>query len=303
MRKFPATLAARAAFRRASGPGNACWSGRASLLAAATGHAAGGLAAAGLAAVGLAAAGLAAAAGGFFPIGPAAAAVPPYDPARLAHVGDARQLIVVTGVSRSSTYATLRTYQRAGDGTWSPRFAAVQARIGYAGWVPAASRIEGTGTTPAGTFTLTTAFGLSPQPGTAMGYRHADRNDYWVGDNKDPKTYNIFQPSASPHRSWRIPRAERLSDFPVQYAYALVIDFNRPVASTVAWRADRGEYVTNHPANVRRGSAIFLHVNGKGATAGCVSIPRANMISVLRWLNPAQHPRIVMAPLATIGTA
>jgi L,D-peptidoglycan transpeptidase YkuD (ErfK/YbiS/YcfS/YnhG family) len=250
-----------------------------------------------------AAVGPASAGAAFLGAAPAAAAVPAYDPTRLAHVGDARQLIVVTGVSRTSTYATLRTYQRAADGTWSPRFAAVRARVGYAGWVPAASRIEGTGTTPSGTFALTTAFGLSPDPGTAMGYRHADRNDYWVGDNKDPKTYNIFQPSASPHRSWRISRAERLADYPVQYAYALMIDFNRPAARTIAWRADRGEYVTGHPADVRRGSAIFLHVNGKGATAGCVSIPKANMINLLKWLNPAQRPRIVMAPLAEIGTA
>jgi L,D-peptidoglycan transpeptidase YkuD (ErfK/YbiS/YcfS/YnhG family) len=229
--------------------------------------------------------------------------VPPDHPSRLAHVGDARQLIVVTGVSRTSTNATLLTYELGGDGIWTAKFAAMPARIGYAGWVPASTRIEGAGTTPQGTFTLTTAFGLKTNPGTTMGYRHVDGNDYWAGDNRDAKTYNVFQPSASPKRSWRISRSERLAAYPVQYEYAVVIDFNRPVASTVAWRADRGEYVTGHPGDVRRGAAIFLHISGKGSTAGCVSIPRANLISVLTWLNPALRPRIVMGPLADIGTA
>jgi L,D-peptidoglycan transpeptidase YkuD (ErfK/YbiS/YcfS/YnhG family) len=215
------------------------------------------------------------AAGVVFAARAGASATPPYDPARLAHVGDARQLVVVTGVSRTSTYATLRAYQKNADGAWSATFAAMPARIGYGGWVPGPRRIQNTGTTPQGTYTLTTAFGLQPDPGTPMPYRHADGTDYWVGDNRDPKTYNLFQPSASAHRSWRIGQSERLASYPSQYAYAVVIDFNRPDPRTVAWRADRGEYVTSRPADVRRGSAIFLHVNGSGSTAGCVSVARA----------------------------
>jgi L,D-peptidoglycan transpeptidase YkuD (ErfK/YbiS/YcfS/YnhG family) len=54
---------------------------------------------------------------------------------------------------------------------------------------------------------------------------------------------------------------------------------------------------------VRLGSAIFLHVNGSGSTAGCVSVSRAEMIRVLTWLDPAMRPRIVMAPESEIGKA
>jgi L,D-peptidoglycan transpeptidase YkuD (ErfK/YbiS/YcfS/YnhG family) len=237
------------------------------------------------------------------PADPSGAAVPPYDPTRLAHVGDARQLVVVTGTSRTSTYATLRTYAKGDDGRWTARYPAMPARIGYGGWVPASRRVQLTGTTPQGTFTLTTAFGLSPDPGTAMDYRRADRTDYWAGDDRDPKTYNLFQPAATRYRTWRTSRSERLAAYPVQYAYAVVIDFNRPAASTVSWNARHHEYVTTRPADVRRGSAIFLHVSGKGSTAGCVSIPRTDLSRVLRWLNPALHPRIVMAPLSAIGSA
>jgi len=232
-----------------------------------------------------------------------AADLPVYHPARLAHVGDAQQLIVVTGVSRTSTHATLRTWQRDVTGTWWQPLPAMPARIGYGGWVLAATRVQDTGTTPQGTFTLTTAFGVDADPGTALPYRRVDADDRWAGDERDPKTYNLFQAVASPLRTWRTERSERLAAYPTQYRYAAVIDFNRPAPATVTWDRLRRQYATSRPVDVRRGSAIFLHVNGAGATAGCVSVARADMVSVLTWLDPARRPRIVMAPESAIGTA
>jgi L,D-peptidoglycan transpeptidase YkuD (ErfK/YbiS/YcfS/YnhG family) len=229
-----------------------------------------------------------------------AAAAPAYHPTRLMHVGDAKQLIVVTGQSTTSTYSTLRTYQLGADGRWTERFPAMAARNGYAGWAWGTARVQDTGTTPAGTYTITTAFGLQANPGTKISYRVADSNDYWVGDNKDPKTYNLFQPSASATRTWRTSQAERLAGYPTQYAYAAVIDFNRPAPGSLTWNSTYGEHVTSQPVDVRRGSAIFLHVNGSGSTAGCVSVARADLVNVLKWLDPAKKPRIVMAPLAQI---
>ena len=53
----------------------------------------------------------------------------------------------------------------------------------------------------------------------------------------------------------------------------------------------------NMPARPGRGSGIFLHEVYPGyATAGCVSLPEADLLRVLRWLDPAASPRIVMAP-------
>ena len=43
-----------------------------------------------------------------------------------------------------------------------------------------------------------------------------------------------------------------------------------------------------------RGAGIFLHVNGKGATAGCVSVPRAFMRSMMAGLNPKRRPVIAI---------
>jgi len=42
------------------------------------------------------------------------------------------------------------------------------------------------------------------------------------------------------------------------------------------------------------GSAIFLHVSLGRPTAGCVSLPAGQLVDVLRWLDPAQSPRIVL---------
>jgi L,D-peptidoglycan transpeptidase YkuD (ErfK/YbiS/YcfS/YnhG family) len=232
-----------------------------------------------------------------------AAAAPVYHPTRLAHVGDAQQLVVVTGKSRTSSYATLRTYQKNANGTWTATFSAMPARTGYKGWVVGTSRVQNTGTSPRGTYRITTAFGLAKNPGTKIPYRLADGNDYWAGDQKDPKTYNLVQSSASAKRTWRIGQAEKLASYPTQYEHAAVIDFNRPAASTVTWNATYSEYVTSKPVDVRRGSAIFLHVNGAGSTAGCVSLRRSDLIAVLKWLDPAKKPRIVMAPESEIGKA
>jgi L,D-peptidoglycan transpeptidase YkuD (ErfK/YbiS/YcfS/YnhG family) len=238
-------------------------------------------------------------------VGPGAvrAAVPAYHPSRLAHVGDARQMIVVTGRSVTSSYATLRTYTKGADGRWREHFAAMGARIGYAGWVPGTSRRQGTGTTPRGTYPVTTAFGVAGDPGTTLPYTRVDGNDYWVGDSRDPRTYNLFQRSASATRTWRIATAERLAAYPTQYRHAAVIDFNRPARRTVRWDSRHRQYVTSRPVNATRGAAIFLHVNGKGATAGCVSVSRTQLVRLLRWLDPAKRPRIAMAPAGQIGLA
>jgi L,D-peptidoglycan transpeptidase YkuD (ErfK/YbiS/YcfS/YnhG family) len=42
------------------------------------------------------------------------------------------------------------------------------------------------------------------------------------------------------------------------------------------------------------GSAIFFHVSTGSATAGCVSLPVAELLEVLRWLNPNDHPTITI---------
>ncbi len=235
----------------------------------------------------------------------AEAAPPPYFPTQLAHVGNARQLVVVTSSSPSSSYATLRTYSKGSDGVWRQQFAPMLARAGSHGWSWGIRRVQGDRTSPIGTFTLTTAFGLRTNPGTHLAYLHADQDDYMAGDQRDPRTYNVLQTSASATRTWLANSndSERIGAYPTQYQYGVVIDFNRPVASTITYSRVHSEYVTSRPANIRLGFAIYLHVRGGGSTAGCISLALADQVAVMRWLTPTMHPRIVMAPMVNIRQA
>ena len=45
-----------------------------------------------------------------------------------------------------------------------------------------------------------------------------------------------------------------------------------------------------------KGSAIFLHVSTGHGTAGCVAVADPVLVSLLRWLDPARQPVIVMGP-------
>ena len=57
----------------------------------------------------------------------------------------------------------------------------------------------------------------------------------------------------------------------------------------------------NVPAVPNKGSAFFLHQGNGKATAGCVSLGAGDLVEVLRWLDPAAAPRIVMAPKSLLG--
>ncbi len=236
--------------------------------------------------------------------GPPAAAradvVPGYHPSRLTHVGDARQVVVVTSSSWSTSYATLRTYELTDDGAWRAVFAPMGARIGARGFAPAVSRRQNTSTTPAGTFPLPRAFGSWGAPGTRMPYYQIDKDDWWPYDPRDPATYNVFQYGRLAGAAWRPAWAERLRAYaPRQYGYAVVIGFNLP--GGVGYSPAARQHVATTPADTRAGGGIFLHVKGPGATAGCVALDFAALQRVLRWLDPAASPVVVMGPEAVIG--
>jgi L,D-peptidoglycan transpeptidase YkuD (ErfK/YbiS/YcfS/YnhG family) len=224
--------------------------------------------------------------------------VPRYHPARLAHVADTRQVVVVTAPGWRSTRGTLRTYERAADGTWTQVLGDTPAWLGAGGLVRAEKRRQGTGTTPAGTFALPSAFGRRGNPGTAMPYVQFDRNDAWPYDPGDPATYNVFQHEPRWKR-WSGGYVEHLWRLRDQYRYVAVLDYNLPAAPYVLRR--NGLRTAPVPADTRRGGGIFLHVDDDRPTAGCVAIPVGPMREVLRWLDPAANPVIVIGPRRAIG--
>lgn len=230
---------------------------------------------------------------------PEASAAPAYHPSRLRHVGTSRQVVVVTSPSWGSSTATLRAYRKDANGDWRLRFGPWRARVGYNGMSPAQRRVQDDGTTPAGTFRLLWSFGSLEDPGTALGYTRFDRNDWWPIDPRDPATYNVFQHRRSRLAEWRTSKAERLADWgDDEYRYGVVLDFNVP--DETRWSRRVRQRVATEPADTRRGGAIFLHVNGPGATAGCVSVGLDRMKMLLLWLDPTRRPRIVIGPSSVI---
>jgi L,D-peptidoglycan transpeptidase YkuD (ErfK/YbiS/YcfS/YnhG family) len=159
---------------------------------------------------------------------------------------------------------------------WTRRYDVRDGRIGYGGLVAATKRVQGSGTTPLGTVRLIAAFGRHPSPeGWDLPYRRIHRGDYWVEDNAS-RYYNRYRNRAEGGFRWWIPASdtnssERLTDFRRQYEYSIVTSYNR-------------EQVRH------RGAGIFLHVNGDGATAGCVSAPRTFLRRLMWRLDPARVP-------------
>ncbi|MFD4576837.1 L,D-transpeptidase [Streptomyces sp. NPDC058417] len=193
-------------------------------------------------------------------------------PARMADTGGGSQLLTAVAPEAGSTTGTLTWWDRR-DGRWV-RAGSAAARFGAGGLVEGTERRQGTNTTPAGLYDLPYAFGTEPAPrGTSYPYRPVREDSWWCQDNAS-RAYNRWtEPRPA---DCRAAESEHLADYRTQYAHALVVGFNyhEPV---------RG-----------RGAGIFLHVNGKGATAGCVSVPAEAMRRVLAWVEPGRRPHLAI---------
>lgn len=188
----------------------------------------------------------------------------------LAGTQTVRQLITVTAASHSTTYATLRAY-RVSDGKRVLVFGPWTARVGYNGVARPSMKREGDGRTPSGTYPISFFFGVQPKLRFSFSFRHAYTYDYWDDDPASPR-YNEW---VNARRHSPGARPEPLHQVPA-YDYAAVIAYNTARVPGL-------------------GSAIFLHVGTGTATAGCVSLPRARLITILRWLRPLEHPLITIS--------
>ena len=183
------------------------------------------------------------------------------------------QLVTVVAASASSTVAELHAWQRDSDAGWRRAQGPVRVRVGTAGIGPTS---EGVGRTPAGSYRLTEAFGRSADPGTRLPYTRVDGQDWWVSD-VDSRLYNTRQRCAPSQCPFDERESENLHRAGPSYDHAAVIGYNPP------------------PATPGAGSAFFVHVDAGVASEGCVVVPRADMIELLRWLDAAAEPMITIA--------
>ena len=206
---------------------------------------------------------------------PSRAAAPPL-PSLLADTGGGSQLILAVAPRANSTSGTLSWWERR-NGMWVKVGSAV-ARFGAKGLVEGGARKQGSYTTPTGLYDLPFAFGIKAAPsGTKAKYRRVNGSSWWYEDTRS-RVYNRWSEPLA--RDCRGSESERLISYPTQYAYGFVVGFNyaKPVKG--------------------RGAGIFLHVNGRGATAGCVSVPGDAMRRILRWADPWREPHIA---IGTVG--
>lgn len=158
----------------------------------------------------------------------------------------------ILGVVANGSSSTVYLFEKNGS-QWQTVLS-VPGRVGYNG---VGSSYEGSGRTPKGAYQLGFAFGTGPNPGTNLAYKQITGSSYWISNPEDSQ-YNTWQ-----ERSNSSSLDEHMSDYPTQYKYGITLNYNN---------------------GVNGGSAFFVHVNGNGATAGCVSVSESNMLYLMQHI-------------------
>ncbi|WP_332829955.1 L,D-transpeptidase family protein [Clostridium perfringens] len=182
---------------------------------------------------------------------------------------NSNQIIVVTTNNMNTSYCNIEIYEKNDSGEWN-NIDSTTGRVGANGLAYIENRVQSTNTTPAGVMSITGAFGVKNNPGTKLDYIKVNNNMYW-DLNSENSTYNRLI-NYNPGGDY-----EHLISYPRQYEYSLITDYN-------------------HNQVPNKGGAIFVHCLGRGATGGCVSMPREKMIEILKWIDPKKNPKILVIP-------
>ncbi|MFJ8934685.1 L,D-transpeptidase family protein [Streptomyces sp. NPDC102365] len=173
------------------------------------------------------------------------------------------QVLVVTGRGRDSAVSTAVLYSRTASG-WHAG-TVWPAHNAFKGWTD--HHVIGDLRSPVGVYTLTDAGGLRADPGTRLPY---DRSGGFSVDG----TGFEGEPLAG------------------SFDYVIAIDYNRaPGTSPLDW---------TRPLGADRGGGIWVHVDHGGPTQGCVSLREDHMKALLRAVDPARRPVIVMGDAAAL---
>ena len=200
-----------------------------------------------------------------------------------------RQLIAAVAEKAGGPEAEVRLFSRGPDG-WRPEGGPWPAAVGRRGlaWgiglhAPrrgGRAKAEGDGRSPAGRFRIGTVYGPAPAlPAGSRGWPYVQKTprDAWIDDPSLPG-YNHFV---------RIPEGQPLPEWFASQKMSL----ETPV---LQWLV---HIEHNYPDAVPgRGSALFIHRwHGAGdSTSGCVALPPERLDELMRWLDPAAGPELVL---------
>ncbi len=182
------------------------------------------------------------------------------------------QLVVVRNDGLLPHISTVGAFEKK-SGTWVPVFGPLRATTGRNGFAAAGGKREGDGMTPAGIYPLGLVFGYPSTVTSAMPYRRMTRQDIWVDDPASPDYNRLKRKEETKARSF-----EDMVLPDSRYKYGIVVEYN------------------TNPVVPGRGSAIFVHIwkDENTATAGCVALSEENILKLIRWLDPAKKPLILL---------
>lgn len=179
---------------------------------------------------------------------------------------DTRQLVVATGQGKDVSETSVTLWTRTADDRWRPGtvWAGHNAKKGWT-----TDHRQGDLRSPIGIYSLTDAGGRKADPGSKLPY---DQDKAFViggtGFNGEPLAGS--------------------------FDYVVAINYNRvPGTSPLN---------TKYPEGYAKGGGIWLHVDHGGPTHGCVSLPEAQMVELIKALDPAAKPMIVMGDAASLAS-
>lgn len=130
---------------------------------------------------------------------------------------------------------------------------------GYVGKQGIDKEKEGDAKTPTGDFGVLEAFGIMPNPGTALPWIDVTPTTY-ACDEQGSHYNKIIDTKKTGHQC----KGEEMYEITPCYNYGIATDFNKEGV----WP---------------KGSAIFVHVKGaKPYTGGCIALDEADMVTVLK---------------------
>lgn len=199
---------------------------------------------------------------------------------------EATQHLLVVTESVGDTWGTLyrmerRPGVRRGQVTWQRLGRPIDVVVGQGG---VGRKREGDGRSPQGVFELGDAFGYTPEPPTAVliPYEFLAPRAVCVDDTLSTFYNQIVDPTDLPEGErpdWTSAEDMR-RDLVFRddlYRWGVTVRYNEP------------------PANPGSGSCIFLHIwrDAESPTEGCTAMSPIDLLSVMRWLNPAAEPVLI----------
>lgn len=187
-------------------------------------------------------------------------------------IGVSSQVLLVRNANPAAIDVRISPWERQ-NGRWQRPFDPMDGVIGRNGFAPPGKKREGDGRTPTGIFALGTVFGYEPSLPTRMPYRQATVDDLWI-DDIEAADYNRWVRRGTTQAA----SFERLKRDDDLYKYGIVVEYN------------------TSPVIKGQGSAIFFHLwRAQGvSTAGCIALSADDLMRIIKWLDPAAKPLVVL---------